>query len=1137
MKSPCELSGNMITTFVKSLSTKHLPNTYVPVLGALAELSCSPWKFDVLWEVWPELLPNPADFSQLAHQLLPSGSSQADGLFGTVVFDDLTIFYDIVGGNPLSLPGSRMAYRLAYLSVRQIVCRSAVDAPPDHPFPITEEQYLQRLAMVAALTPRTLVPEIQSILDKAKERYQERGNPIGAALCDQNRKILGHMDASGLTKNGVRGVTQQAFQLMMSTNHVALASEIVLQWWPLYGADFHTRLIATKSGDSETVEAINGLGEMFSRLAPFAWVNEQRPGIGSAMATLAFVRLNYQLEPPSSLLTFRSSWLEACQECIIWLRDNWTMGPPVPTKLLHGLLDYFVQVGHDSRHIPVGPIEQTRGFLESDTIVMGNVMVMARLRARNELSSSDYAQRLEEYGADVAAYPLSVELILMTAEHLLDSDPALSAALFEAAENLARWSRNPNLMEQVKTTIHGRTDPERQAELAERCERQGRPDLAVLAWHNSGASLLNAGQFEPAMRTLAKAWTLVAKISRKESYVPRTTFFPLAESLVKIAENYSMALFRFGKYEDALAVIEKAIATINKPPNPETEQPGASDEPLSAFPEEFNKGSFVKLHIFASECLDGLRQKDAAVERLQCALELSLKYGELTTAALIHTKFAALEPRGSNKRSAHLAKAREFGEKERRLSVYEADKIKVCTSTHAAYAWAAESFLKQGLVWEALASFEGLRSRSLLDLLGLSRALEMPKSFTQDERDEGDRVLDGARAIAYPGEGEGIFGMRSHWEGSVRLIDEWLAGISAPNAQYAAVVRGETLKVEDMQDWSRSVRRATAIIYWFLGEEYSYISVLLAIPGRPPSPPTFRKIPTTLTWLNTAAAELQASVRKHKNPPGILLEELSRALFAPIADLIDQAELIYFCPTACLHSVPLGALCIDGHPLSTTKEVAVIPSFSVLKVLERFSARADRTISAPVVFGPEFPEEADRVARLLSTSVTPDIFGGDPAAPFETVTTASMLHLICHGSHDPKDPWNSGFRFKMGHRHDVVLEGRTLAAWRLRSQLCVLEACDTRRQVVSVTEDGFGIGRFLYLAGVPTVLLADWEVRSDVSQRFMRTFYEALPSPTGARVTHTIGGAYREAIRATREWAGVAETFLWAPFSLCGLVH
>jgi CHAT domain-containing protein len=208
----------------------------------------------------------------------------------------------------------------------------------------------------------------------------------------------------------------------------------------------------------------------------------------------------------------------------------------------------------------------------------------------------------------------------------------------------------------------------------------------------------------------------------------------------------------------------------------------------------------------------------------------------------------------------------------------------------------------------------------------------------------------------------------------------------------------------------------------------------------------------------------------------------------------------------------------------------------VLRVLERFTAAGHPPYS-PVVFGPEFPVQEERIADLLHSAPLVDLLTTAEGAPSDEVTRASMVHFLCHGHYDPADPWSSGFQFRLKNGSELVVEGRRLAAWRLRATLTVLEACDTRRQSVSVTDDGFGIGRFLHLAGVPTLMLADWEVRSDVSLVFMKAFYDALPSSNGIKLPVALGGAYKKAMSATRDKYGADQFFLWAPFTLVGAIH
>ncbi|MEZ5875570.1 MAG: CHAT domain-containing protein [Hyphomicrobiales bacterium] len=165
------------------------------------------------------------------------------------------------------------------------------------------------------------------------------------------------------------------------------------------------------------------------------------------------------------------------------------------------------------------------------------------------------------------------------------------------------------------------------------------------------------------------------------------------------------------------------------------------------------------------------------------------------------------------------------------------------------------------------------------------------------------------------------------------------------------------------------------------------------------------------------------------------------------------------------------------------------------------------------------------------------LFSGARSLPTDRVSNCRLLHLTCHGHHDEQDAWESGFSFA---RDDpgMRLTGRAVACWRLATQLAVLQACSTRRQVTTGTEDGFGLGRFLHLAGVPSLLMTDWEVRSDVTSLFMDTFYERLrPELESPGPLRGYGAAYRQAVSTVRGHVGHARTFLWAPFSIIGAVR
>src|SRR5436190_23857290 len=118
-----------MTTYVEFLKSKAISRSVRALLAILGDLSCSPWKFDTLWDLWPTLDLKPADFPELARTILDV-KTEEEMLYATCLFDDVTIYWDVVGRDAPPYPHARSEYRSAYLSLRPMVFRTDPDAPP-----------------------------------------------------------------------------------------------------------------------------------------------------------------------------------------------------------------------------------------------------------------------------------------------------------------------------------------------------------------------------------------------------------------------------------------------------------------------------------------------------------------------------------------------------------------------------------------------------------------------------------------------------------------------------------------------------------------------------------------------------------------------------------------------------------------------------------------------------------------------------------------------------------------------------------------------------------------------------------------------------------------------------------------------
>lgn len=1115
--TPVEAFANaMVSTEINSLERA--------VVVVLAELSCSPWKFDLLWDLWPQLQPRRERFPDLARRLLRDDLGELIAC-SAAAFDDLTILADIIGDPDSIGSRSREACRAAYLTIRPMVTRLEADTLPRLPFSVTESEYRQRLFFVASTLQPTLLDRVVGVLEETARRYEERGKREGGILCRQNIEVLQACRDAGLLEAGPGALRQQSLQFLFSVQSAALFNEVMLQWHPLFGAEFRRGLGPASAADAEAAEALLELNRSFDRVAPFAWLHESYPGAGSVLVSLCYVRLSSQLRAPFSLTLFSPDVLASCLERIESLRREWRGESHVPSEQLDALTDLFVSAGHDARKLVVGARAKDSSGNEFAEAAMLQLQVTAKAarRARNEWSEDTYSRELCELRDQVKANPLVIDLLTHLASMIHERQPVFAAAILEAARILAPFTGNPNVVNSVIQTA--RRSPEDDAQAAERFLSIGRPDMAILAMHNAGATLMNAGRHEDALKPLESASDLLNEIRAGRLRVPTSAVFDLDDLTWRIAGVRAKTLARLGRDEEFLQVIVNALAETHEDIAPEVSTTGGKADAVA------------NLYLLKSDALDRLRRSDEAIQAAERVRELALRAGLEDVAALSHLKIATFAYRAGKhaERLARLRDAQRLANSHRRSLPFEGEKIQEFEPLQLAFAWAGEQFIEDGQTWEALAAFEGLRSRALLDLLGLSSRIAMPLALERGLREEGAHKLKHLRAIALPGEGDPFYGHPDQWSRSIAAFDEWRERVSSVDGAYAAVVGGSAMNPADIREWAVSVERPTAVMFWFLGERYSYQAVLLASPGTPPRPPEFRKLDVTYHELHDAANAWQRSVRGRVDPPSGLIEYLSERLIAPVADLLRGAEVVYVCPSQHLHALPIASLTLDEHPLNTIAEVATVPTLSVLRALQTFK-RASISKSTSFVYGPEFDDLTTPVATMLGTSIESTLFSSDTHELSRSLRDCRLLHLACHGYHDPDDPWNSGFVFS-SRDPEMRLGGRTLSGWRLAADLVVLQACDTRRQVTSPAEDGFGLGRFFQLAGVPAMLLADWEIRHDVSTTFMTAFYEhlraALAEPGPLR---GYGAAYREAVRAVRDTVGAERPFLWAPFSLHGVL-
>lgn len=289
-----------------------------------------------------------------------------------------------------------------------------------------------------------------------------------------------------------------------------------------------------------------------------------------------------------------------------------------------------------------------------------------------------------------------------------------------------------------------------------------------------------------------------------------------------------------------------------------------------------------------------------------------------------------------------------------------------------------------------------------------------------------------------------------------------------------------------------------------------------------------------------------------------LAQQLFNGLLGGIPEFKDKQELIVV-PDGRLHLLPFSALANNGQYILTSHLVSVVPSGTVLHILEHRALQNDKsdlpyvgvaawTANSPphtllasihrAVSGPEkrelvaLPESRHEVETIAADLPKPStILLGAKATKtnFEQLPLghASVIHLALHGYVDPEIPDRSALVFAPQQQatDDGLLQIRDIRNLHLNASLVTLSACDTG--VGPVGEEGVAniVNAFIE-AGSQSVVSTLWELEDHATAHLMTTFYGHL-------------GRHEEKAEALRQAQlemlhSGAPPYYWASFVLDG---
>ena len=217
------------------------------------------------------------------------------------------------------------------------------------------------------------------------------------------------------------------------------------------------------------------------------------------------------------------------------------------------------------------------------------------------------------------------------------------------------------------------------------------------------------------------------------------------------------------------------------------------------------------------------------------------------------------------------------------------------------------------------------------------------------------------------------------------------------------------------------------------------------------------------------------------------LHLLCNRLFGPVADLVQREDIIIV-PDGVLFMVPFSALQdANAKFLSETFRIRLVPSLTILKLIQTSPPEYHSTSGALIVGDPsvhpstrlqplpEARKEAQEIAALLGL----EAIVGNQATKREVLRkmqNVSLIHFAAHGDAERGEialsPSCSSERTPSKKHFMLTMEDISKVS--IRAKLVVLNCCHSGRGKIMKAEGVVGIARAFIASGARSVLVSLW---------------------------------------------------------------
>jgi CHAT domain-containing protein len=526
-----------------------------------------------------------------------------------------------------------------------------------------------------------------------------------------------------------------------------------------------------------------------------------------------------------------------------------------------------------------------------------------------------------------------------------------------------------------------------------------------------------------------------------------------------------------------------------------------------------------------------------------------------------------------------------------RVAGGERDRQRSFESKLRPYHALVDLFVETDKPLDALMMAERARARVLLEVLANGRA-EVTKSMTAEEQEQEralTSVLTSANAQMLRLRANAATPAARITEATQRLDRARLDLEAFHTTLYAAhpelrAQRGEAppLTTSDL----RSLLRAdvgAALIEFVVTSEATYLFLVRACAPTDSAPPdaapcvTAKRLAVSEETLTSRVGQFRGMLASQDTRFSTSARGLYDLLLAPIATSLRGVRTLVVAPDGPLWELPMQALqtpsgrfAIDDYVIAYTPSLTVLREMMALRDRRPVTRHANTLLAfgnpalgggAPAAKATSTPASAPTTdARIMASPLAnlPDaerqvhslqtiygarnskIYIGAAADEGRFKAEAAryrVLHLATHGMLDDRNPMYSHLR--LARRTSSSTEDGLLEAWELmqlplNADVAVLSACETARGRVGRGEGMIGLTWALFVAGVPTTVVSQWQVRSDSTAELMIGLHRELRR-AGARSPHTgTAAALRLAALAVKNDSRYRHPFHWAPFVVMG---